>query len=373
MSNEKQTIAGAAVRSDLSYKYQRLRERLREAVLKRELPPKLPGERELGRQYGANAKTINKALNDLAMEGLLIRRVGRGTFIAGHAPNDGPIAAPARYAWVAASGSASGEAQFERSRELLQHRGHRLERVTCSPDAAGEIPEAALPLSLLRQVRGLVIAGGYPSRELLGHCRRRHLSVVLVHNHHDEIRLSAVAGDLAYGAFALTEHLIQLGHTHIRIVLRADWLPLAEVAAAGYRAAMLRYGLAARETIVRDGSQMELDLAHADRPTAVVCLSAGLAAEVVARGRAAALRVPQDLSVAVVAEPGDGSSAEQGHTAFEFDTERIVHWAVELLLSASAGQEPALVMVPGRLALRSSTAPPAATGTRCATPTETRI
>src|SRR5687768_8760593 len=62
------------------YKYQRLRERLREAIEKRELNGKLPGERELARRFHANAKTINKALCDLMSDGLLVRHVGRGTF-----------------------------------------------------------------------------------------------------------------------------------------------------------------------------------------------------------------------------------------------------------------------------------------------------
>ena len=44
-----------------TYKYQRLREQLREAVRCGSLKGKLPGERELGRRYQANAKTITTA------------------------------------------------------------------------------------------------------------------------------------------------------------------------------------------------------------------------------------------------------------------------------------------------------------------------
>ena len=66
----------------LSYKFQRLREAIRGAILSGELSDKLPGERELARRFGANAKTISKALTDLTSEGLLVRQVGRGTFVA---------------------------------------------------------------------------------------------------------------------------------------------------------------------------------------------------------------------------------------------------------------------------------------------------
>src|SRR6185436_21152558 len=66
----------------LSYKFQRLREEIRQAVLSGEFGERLPGERELGRRYRANAKTINKALSDLSSDGLLVRHIGRGTYIA---------------------------------------------------------------------------------------------------------------------------------------------------------------------------------------------------------------------------------------------------------------------------------------------------
>jgi DNA-binding transcriptional regulator YhcF (GntR family) len=67
----------------LSYKFQRLREKLRQAVVSGELSGKLPGERELARRFRCNAKTLSKALTDLAGEGLLHRSIGRGTFVQG--------------------------------------------------------------------------------------------------------------------------------------------------------------------------------------------------------------------------------------------------------------------------------------------------
>src|SRR5689334_12930390 len=69
--------------SRLSYKFQRLRERLREAIVSGQLHGKLPGERELARMFKANPKTLSKALTDLAGEGLLDRSEGRGTYVKG--------------------------------------------------------------------------------------------------------------------------------------------------------------------------------------------------------------------------------------------------------------------------------------------------
>src|SRR3954469_21182337 len=70
----------------LSYKFQRLRERRREAIGSGELSGKLPGERVLSRRFRVNAKTLSKALTDLAAEGLLERSIGRGTYVRGSSP-----------------------------------------------------------------------------------------------------------------------------------------------------------------------------------------------------------------------------------------------------------------------------------------------
>ncbi|MGC4032925.1 MAG: GntR family transcriptional regulator [Tepidisphaeraceae bacterium] len=67
----------------LSYKFQRLRKRIRAAIEGGELAGKLPGERTLARQFNVNAKTLSKALTDLAAEGVLERNIGLGTFVRG--------------------------------------------------------------------------------------------------------------------------------------------------------------------------------------------------------------------------------------------------------------------------------------------------
>ncbi len=76
-----------AGKAGLSYKFQRLREKLRQAVASGELSGKLPGERALAKRFHVNAKTLSKALTDLAAEGILDRSIGRGTYVKGHAPD----------------------------------------------------------------------------------------------------------------------------------------------------------------------------------------------------------------------------------------------------------------------------------------------
>ena len=46
----------------------------------------MPGERALARRFHVNAKTLSKALTDLAAEGVLNRSIGRGTYVRGSVP-----------------------------------------------------------------------------------------------------------------------------------------------------------------------------------------------------------------------------------------------------------------------------------------------
>src|SRR5580700_8865246 len=76
-----------STRGGTNYKFQRMRERLRAAVASGELHGKLPGERLLAQRLKVNAKTLSKALTDLAAEGVLERVIGRGTFVRGQVPH----------------------------------------------------------------------------------------------------------------------------------------------------------------------------------------------------------------------------------------------------------------------------------------------
>ena len=44
----------------------------------------IPSEMELARRYGVSQGTVRKAIDELAAENLVVRRQGRGTFVATH-------------------------------------------------------------------------------------------------------------------------------------------------------------------------------------------------------------------------------------------------------------------------------------------------
>lgn len=358
-------------RASARYKYQRLRERLRGALANGELTGKLPGERELARLYKANAKTINKALTDLATEGLLVRHVGRGTFVADHVAEAKAGGRSLRFAWLMAAGSNHSfrEALYQQALELFRSRGHVIEHCNTSDGTTSASLWQHLAPSRLRDYNGVIILSARPSSELLADLHRRHLPLVTVNNRHEQITTSAVLPDYASGAFELCQHLVQLGHREIQLLIHADMWPAAAGAESGYRAAMQRHGLRPRSVPPADGAIEWPSLIQTKPgPTALICVGAGLAVAAHEWALKAGLTLPSMLSLVALPEPGETCLAELSVTAYEVSADRLLHWTAELILSASPGVRPRIVLIPGRLVDRGSAAPPnKPTGTVSAT------
>jgi len=361
----------------LSYKYQRVRERLRQAIERGEFTGKLPGERVLAGRYEANAKTINKALSDLTIDGLLVRHVGRGTFVVDGSTTAAGVPVRSRtFGWLAAAGPTQPGSRrlYHRAANMLREKGHRLELFQLPTDSSGELTAAGLTPGQLRGMSGLVLFSACPSTSLLADLHRRHLPVVIANNRHERIRTPAVLADHAHGALDLTQHLIHLGHRAIQLMIDVTLLPGALAAESGYQAATQRYELDAREPWhVTNGVDWQGSLRAENRPTALVCVGAQLAAQAAAAAADAGLSVPDELSIAAMPEPGEALLAEHNITAYEVDADCIVDWAIELLLSASPGELPRMVIVPGKRQDRDSTAPPACYAQSVRAPGETIV
>ena len=65
--------------------YRRLQRSLRDAIMEGVLKPEdsLPPERDLATDFGVSRITVRKALDALVTEGMLVRRHGAGTYVAG--------------------------------------------------------------------------------------------------------------------------------------------------------------------------------------------------------------------------------------------------------------------------------------------------
>ncbi len=189
----------------LSYKFQRLRERLRAAIESGELCGKLPGERQLARRFRANAKTLSKALTDLAAEGLLERSIGRGTFVKGSIPQS---AAQDRWLLVCSPD--------DLETPLVNHLLRENPQIQVATDTSTMRP------SFLNPFRAVITFDKATPDEFLKDLVVRNMTVVLVGREPTTYSTHAVLVDRPLGATRLAREMLTQGHRRFFVVNRPD-------------------------------------------------------------------------------------------------------------------------------------------------------
>lgn len=259
-----------------SYKFQRLREKLREAIRGGEFAGKLPGERALAKRFHVNAKTLSKALTDLAAEGLLDRSIGRGTYVKGTAPADTGggrwllVCDPGRADDCLAGHLRAVNPQVEVTTDVANVRPSYVNQFQAVIDAAAATPESFLRDLVVRNVP--VVAVGHEPRTYSVH---------------------TVLADVALGVSQLGRDLLLAGHRRLAAVES----PGATLAAHTLRQAAARY---APDAVV-DGCGPEDVVAMVnDGVTAIVCDSAGSAERVRLTLERRGIGVPDGVSLVAV-------------------------------------------------------------------------
>lgn len=231
---------------ELSYKFQRLRERLRQAIVSGELSGKLPGERQLAKRYNCNAKTLSKALTDLAAEGLLDRSIGRGTYVKGSAPAEEAIGP-----WLLLGDG--NELEGGLLRHLAQH-NPRCQHVVGEPEQRP---------SFVNQFAGVVDASTGTPDTFLRDLVVRGIPVVVVGREPRTYSVDSVMVDVVHGASRLARELHELGHTRFAAVEAPGHNALTDA----LRRALARHAGVTVDTV----SPSEAAVAVAGGVTALVC------------------------------------------------------------------------------------------------------
>ena len=264
----------------LSYKFQRLREKLRAAIDSGELRGKLPGERQLARRFRVNAKTLSKALTDLAAEGVLERRIGCGTFVRDSAT-------------PAVQHNGSGE------RWLIicdpDQAGATLIRSLCQTNPATQVvtDTSNLRPSFLNQFKGAINFAWSTSDEFLRSLVVRNMNVVMVNREPSVYSMNAVLVDRTLGASCLARDLILAGHRRFLAVEKPGQTAIADAV----RRAAQRYDPQAR---VDSADPPDVPLAVERGASAVICGTLPLAVETRRALDRAGIAIPARVSLACV-------------------------------------------------------------------------
>ena len=300
----------------LSYKFQRLRERLRSAVISGELSGKLPGERSLARRFHVNAKTLSKALTDLAAEGLLDRSIGRGTYVRGATPTSTPDRKPARRLILCdpdAADSALLRMLCKSCDQILQ---------------CGQVSSAARP-SFLRSFDAVIDLGAATPEHFLRDLIVRNIPLVTVNRESDVYSINCVRTDHALGAHALARDLLLGGHRQLAVV---ETSPRSAVGRAVTQAAQRYAPGKATVQICDERKIMEMIEQGA---TAAICDAVSAAHDVRTTLAAAGIRVPDDLSLTAI-----GCCEEAYPCSGQYVDIEVLARAVEEALASAAGPRP---------------------------------
>jgi DNA-binding LacI/PurR family transcriptional regulator len=372
----------------LSYKFQRLREQLRHALESGELSGQLPGERELGKRFDANAKTVNKALSDLASEGLVVRQIGRGTFAV---PRSGVDASIVRSRTIRCLLSESSTVPHRLTvvdtvRSLLMSSGHRLVPMILAGahHQNGHSLLSDWSTSERRETHGLIsmpadpLSGGSArlGEGTIGEVVRRHIPTVLIGALSESAKLSSVTPDYMDAGFRLTEHLILSGADRLLVLTTDECHRECELVLSGMMASAGRHQLtpqhvklpgsfAARIFDGPSGHAIEDFVREATgHRVGVLCVGHRVVTAVRQEPRWMNLHARGAISAVAVLEAGDAAAAEAGMTWYDVEPRRLAEWAVRLLLESHVGDRPVEVMIPGRLRLSGKTASTSATRAR---------
>jgi hypothetical protein len=290
----------------LSYKFQRLRERVREAITSGEFQGKLPGERQLAKRFGVNAKTLSKALTDLAAEGLLDRSIGRGTYVKGSAP-----APAAQGRWLALCDPSGPEPALARS--LKQANG---DIVFCT-DFAQIRPSFLTPFSAVLDL------GTTASDSVVRDLVVRSLPLVSIGHEPRTFSTHCVMPDVALAAQKIGRDLLLSGHRRLVAVEAVGRTALAQA----LRQAVSRY---APDASVDACTVQEIATLLGDGMVAFVCESTAAARQVRA---IVAENGTADVAVAAV---GLGSDEEAPCSGYYVECQQVVQAVAGLLMEPPA-------------------------------------
>lgn len=317
------------VRVTMSYKFQRLRERIRQSVASGELSGKLPGERELARKLHVNAKTLSKALTDLAAEGLLHRSIGRGTFVRG----SGEPESKALGAWMIVCDWAEATSPIVRA------------LIEANPEARVVHDVTSLRPSFINQYAAVIDLAGDAPTEFVRDLMVRAIPFVAVGQQPKTYATHAVLRDVTYQATYVGRDLMLGGHRRFLAIEGRKSTQLTEA----LRKTAARYAPDATvdPCFARDVAAL-LELGT----TALVCDSVATVRDVMAALSAMNKQVPRDVSVAVV-----GCVADEIPCSGFFTSTRQQAGAIVDLLKDIQPSRPSTVWLTGTYADHHTTGP----------------
>lgn len=351
---------------------------LREMVTSGRLKPgdKIPAELPIADALGVSKMTVNKAILALTSDGLFIREVGRGTFVA--FPDTKPAGGHTRIV-LSFPEEATDVLQSDYYGSLCRGVAEFLEKA--GADVRCEL--ALVPLAARDYVAEeerdpadgrLIIAPRIESLPSIKELWRRGKAIVVVGASWPEIHVCTIDSDNVGGAQSAVQHLHGLGHRRIALLYAESDTANTQDRIRGYRRALEQLGLpfdsaleiaAAHSWHIGAPARHRLNALFRAKPPVTAVFAAGhyLALEAKNVIREANLRIPEDVSVIGFDDPLSAQLVYPPLTTVRQPLVEMGRRAAERVLNLALGKEERTLLrevLPTTLMIRRTAAPPPA-------------
>jgi LacI family transcriptional regulator len=219
---------------------------------------------------------------------------------------------------------------------------------------------------LKKQVDGFLLVPSSPrSFDTL---LKRHVPFVVMDRRIPDAPMDTVYGDSIGGAYALTRHLLELGHERIIVIAGPQQISTASDRVEGYLRALDEAGLSQQQQVCWGEYTLEAGyeftrqvLLTSPRPTAIFATNNFIAIGVMRALREAGLRVPEDLSVVAFDDLPMAITIDPFFTVADQPAYEMGQQATELLLARLSGEAPEgfhEIVLPAPVIVRRSSGPP---------------
>ncbi len=296
-----------------NHKYREILEKVQEDIQSGRYSPgqRLPSETELVRRYGASRMTVFRAMHELQTMGIVVRRVGSGTFVAQNSNSKShvfglliPELGQTEIFEVICKGMM--ESQEAARHSLLW--GNSASR----ENEKEEVAEQLCHHFISQKVSGVFFA---PVEFSTGRFQANHriveafdkagIPVVLldrcIEPYPRRSKYDLVGIDNRRTGYLATEHLIQAGAKHIAFLARPNSAPTVDARIAGYREALLAVSKDGFRDSVHFGDPSDQKFVKAifrkDRPDAFLCANDFTAGKFMHTLISIGQRIPEDVRI----------------------------------------------------------------------------
>ena len=240
----------------------------------------------------------------------------------------------------------------------------------CNTDESDAEEVDYLQMLIQRQVDGVLLVPASNSGESLRLLRAHRIPVVVLDRRVRSPGVDEVRSDSEAGAYELVHHLVEFGHRRIAMLSGRRTVSTSVDRVAGYQRGLAEVGVELDSRLVLYGGydaeagfrMAQQVLTLTPPPTAMFAANNFIAFGAMRALREAGLRVPDDLSVVAFDDLPDDWVMEPFMTVVVQPAYEIGRQAAALLLERLAGAPVGpsrAVVLPGKLIVRRSSAPPA--------------